>query len=483
MRKFRLAHLTTLVLTFCTMAGVNSSAQTYQLLATFDGTNGAQPQYAFLTQGLDGNIYGTTSSGGTNSKGTVFRVTPEGTLTTLYNFCGQAKCTDGSEPEWGLVLATNGNFYGTTYYGGAYNEGTVFEITSAGELTTLYSFCAQARCPDGAFPNALIQGSDGNLYGVTEYGGLGASYGSVFKITLAGKLTTLHSFMAYDGAYPTGSLLQASNGDFYGTTFIGGALGNVGTIFQITAAGKFSTLHNFNTYDGASPTGQLVQSSNGNIYGATAGGGVYNNEGCLANGCGTLFKITTGGSLTTLYKFCTEDPSCNDGEGPYGGMLLATNGELYGTTSGGGLDGNGLIFQMSPTGNPKNLYNFCPEHSCAGGASPYAGLLQSTSGTFYGTTNYGGANGDGTIFSLADGLGPFVKTLPTSAKTGATITILGSELTGTTAVSFNGEAASFAVVSATEITATVPPGATSGTVSVKTPAGTLDSNISFRVIQ
>ena len=257
-------------------------AQTLTKLLDFNGADGDFPYLAGLIQGTDGNFYGTTDGGGVYEQGTVFKVTAGGTLTTLYTFCSQIYCTDGAAPEAGLVQATDGNFYGTTYSGGTYGQGTVFRITATGDLSTLYNFCSQSGCADGADPEAgLVQGTDGNLYGTTSYGGITDSCdgcGTVFKITLAGQLTTLHSFdYVDDGAYPQAGLVQATDGSFYGTTNIGGASGiAAGTVFGITSAGQLTTLYAFcqtDCTDGAYPQAGLMQATDGNLYGTTSFGG------------------------------------------------------------------------------------------------------------------------------------------------------------------------------------------------------------------
>jgi uncharacterized repeat protein (TIGR03803 family) len=238
------------------------SGQTFTTLHSFDSTDGATP-FAGLILATDGNLYGTTGGQGTSGGGTVFKITPSGTLTTLYNFCARANCTDGNIPIAGLVQATNGNFYGTTLGGGVFLEGTVFEITPSGALTTLYTFCAQTNCTDGQAPgSALVQGTDGNFYGTTALGGSGTPpVGTVFKITPSGSLTTLHSFDRTDGEQPYGTLIQATNGNFYGTASIGGANGN-GTVFKITSSGALTTLYNFcaqsNCADGGNPIAGLL---------------------------------------------------------------------------------------------------------------------------------------------------------------------------------------------------------------------------------
>jgi len=460
--------------------------QTFTTLHSFDGTDGANPGYESLVQGIDGNFYGTTFHGGTSSActggcGTVFKMTPGGTLTTLHSFDG----ADGAVPFEGLVLATNGNFYGTTSAGGANGDGTVFEITPAGKLTTLHSFDGT----DGCHPYAgLVQAANENFYGATPFCGA-YDDGTVFEITALGALTTLHHFNNPGGAPgPNFPLVQSINGNLYGETYVGGAYGD-GTVFEITAGGTLTTLHNFDGTDGEGLAG-LALATDGNFYGPTYSGGANNTcTGDTLRGCGTVFKITPGGTLTTLYSFCTRT-GCTDGEGPTdAGLVQATNGRFYGTTSSGGPYnssgctwlgdvGCGTVFQITAGGTLTTLHSF----DVTDGSEPIGGLVQATDGKFYGTTFYGGASGAGTVFSLSVGLGPFVETLPTSGKVGTTVIILGNNLTSATSVSFNGTAAPFKVVSNSEITAVVPFGATTGRVQVVTTRGSFSSKVPFRVV-
>jgi uncharacterized repeat protein (TIGR03803 family) len=286
--------------------------------------------------------------GGANNDGTVFKITTGGALTTLYSFCSKASCADGANPLGALVQAGNGNFYGTTYGGGANNDGTVFEITPGGSLTTLYTFCSKANCADGASPQGdLVQG-----------------------------------FL---------------NGNFYGTTYGGGAQSS-GTLFEITPGGALTTLYTFcsktNCTDGASPQVPLVQDSFGDIYGTTEYSG--------ANSGGTVFKLTSWGALHTLYHFCSKGGSaCTDGEYPLAGPVLGNDGNLYGTTYGGGANSDGTVFQLTPWGVLATLYNFCSKANCTDGANPEAPLVQGNDGNFYSTTSFGGAYNLGTAFKLA----------------------------------------------------------------------------------
>jgi uncharacterized repeat protein (TIGR03803 family) len=476
------------LLLFCATIAIASSAQTLTTLHSFDSTDGANP-FPGLVQATDGNFYGTTYGGGANANnGTVFKITPSGTLTTLYSFCAQSGCTDGALPAAGLVQAGDGNLYGTAVYGGANNRGTIFKITPSGTLTTLYSFCAQNGCADGALPFAGLVQANGNFYGTTEFGGT-YSYGAIFRITPSGTLTTLYSFCANsgcpDGARPAAGLIQATNGVFYGTTQAGGANKNAicavegcGTVFKVTPVGALTTLYSFcsksGCTDGQTSDAGLIQATDGNFYGTTVGGGANNNNG-------TIFKISPSGTLTTLYSLCSQS-ACTDGQSPVAGLIQATAGNFYGTTVSGGTLGAGTIFKITPSGTLTTLHSFCTQSGCVDGQEPNAGLIQGTNGSFYGTTFIGGAHGYGAVFNLSTGLGPFVETRPTSGKVGAAVKILGTNLTGATSVAFNGTAATFTVVSSTEITTTVPTGATTGNVQVTTPRGTLKSNVVFRVI-
>ena len=463
MRTLRVSNLAVL-LCLCGLFTISAGAQTFTPLASFNSTNGRNPGLGTLIQGTDGNFYGTTNNGGTYDFGAVYKVTPTGTITTLYSFCSLINCNDGKFPYSSLVQASDGNFYGTTNAGGPNGYGEIFKITPSGTFSVFYGFCSQSLCPDGQNPFAgVIQGTDGFLYGSTNT--------TIFKISTAGVLSTLYTFCNSSGCpngnLPEGTLVQATNGNFYGITTLGGSNG-CGTIFEITSAGKFTALHSLvQATEGCYPSDSLVQASNGNFYGTTSSGG--------ANNAGTLFKITPAGALTVLYTFCSQT-NCADGGYVHAGLMQATDGNFYGTTSAGA-GGNGVVFEFTSSNVMTTLHTF----SGPDGDVPYAALAQGTDGTFYGTTLDGGANNDGTVFNLSTGLGAFVKLATASGKVGSVITILGTNLTGASKVTFNGTSAAFTVVSASEITATVPSGATTGTVNVTTPTGTLKSNVSFRV--
>jgi uncharacterized repeat protein (TIGR03803 family) len=388
-------------------------AQTLTTLHSFDYTDGYHP-LAGLVQATNGNLYGTTPAGGANGYGTIFTITRGGTLTTLYNFCPQPQngCTDGAQPAPGLIQSPNGNFYGTTSQGGATDAafGTVFKITPGGNLTTLYSFCSQRHCKDGAEPLAgLVQGTNGDFYGTTNLGGA-IGHGTVFKITPSGKLTTLHSFDGTDGYGSYANMIQGTDGNFYGATVEGGTHDNCwdfmgegcGTVFKITPSGELTTIYSFCSQynqnvctDGAHPSG-LVQGTDGTFHGVTGIGG--------ANGYGTVFQITSSSMLTNIYSFCPQS-GCADGSYPSAELVQATDGNFYGVTAHGGANnscslGCGTIFKITPGGKLTTLFIF----DGADGATPSSGLIQGTNGKFYGTTQDGGAINDGTVYRLSLGL-------------------------------------------------------------------------------
>jgi uncharacterized repeat protein (TIGR03803 family) len=509
-RLFTFATFACLVFVFCAATATVSAAQvTVTALVTFDGTNGSNPSNMVLAQGADGNFYGVTEYGGANNScyqgcGTVFKMTPSGTLTTLYNFCAQANCADGTYPKGSLVQAADGDFYGVTQLGGNSNSdcgggcGTIFKITPKGALTTLYAFCSLANCADGAEPFAgLVQAANGKFYGTNLYGGLSACFhgcGTVFEMSAKGKLTTLYSFCQLaecaDGAFPSGPLVEATNGNFYGEAEEGGLNYN-GTIFEISPSGRLTTLFTFDGTNGSLPNGGLIQ-ANGDFYGVTSSGG--SSIGGLEcqyvadGGCGTVFEVTDGGELTTLCNFGVP-PGCPIPAGPNGPLVQGTDGNFYGTVSQIFYDyppsGPGSIYEVTSKGSTTTIYSFCQLANCADGLYPGGGMLQATNGTFYGTTDgsiYYGPPFYGNIFSLSTGLAPFAKTQPTSAKEGATIGILGQGFSSSSIVQFGGvQATSIKLSGSTFLEAIVPAGALTGSVTVTTDGATLTSNQQFRV--
>ncbi len=364
--------------------------------------NGANPQAA-LAIGHDGNFYGTTSQGGSGTNynggigdfGTIFKMTTNGTLTTLVSLEFDP---DGANPQAGMTLGNDGNLYGTTYQGGSGGYGTVFRVMTNGTIPTLASF----NSANGANPQAnLTLGNDGNFYGTTYKGG-SSDYGTVFRMTTNGALTTLVSF-GITGAtnglippiYPMAGLTLGSDGNFYGTTVQGGR--GFGTVFKMTINGTLTTLAAFNSTNGAYPQAGLTLGNDGNFYGTTSQGG--------SSGPGTVFKVTTNGNLTRLVSF-----NYNNGADPRAGLTLGSDGNFYGTTSAGGSSGYGTVFQMTTSGGFGTLVSF----NKANGANPMAALTLGSDGKFYGTTSAGGSDGLGTVFRL-NPLAPLIVSQPQPA--------------------------------------------------------------------
>jgi uncharacterized repeat protein (TIGR03803 family) len=374
-----------LVMGVLVLSGVMRAQTKLDVMAGFGLVPPQNPQ-AQLIQGTDGNFYGTTISGGASNAGTVFQVTPTGALTILHTFVGGS--ADGAYPYASLVQGTDGNFYGTTYSGGAFNAGMVFQVTPTGTYAILHTFAGGST--DGASPfSGLRQGSDGNFYGTTFSGGA-SNAGTVFQVTPTGAFTILHTFAGghADGAYPFGGLIQGTDGNFYGTTYSGGA-SNAGTVFQLTPTGTLTILHTFvgGSGDGSYPFAGLTQGADGNFYGTTVFGGISN--------AGIAFQLTPGGTLTVLHTFAG---GSTDGADPYGGLVQGTDGNVYGTTSQGGTLNKGTVFQVTLTGNFMILHSFAG--GSTDGANPFGGLIQGTNGNFFGTTSQGGASNAGTAFQV-----------------------------------------------------------------------------------
>ena len=390
------------VLTFVLFAPASGVGQDYKVLYNFcsasNCTDGAGPQ-ASLIRDAAGNFYGTTNGGGANQLGTIFKLDSTGHYTVLYSFCSALYCTDGFGPLAGLIMDTTGNLYGTTYYGGANSQGgTVFKLDSAGHYTVLYSFCSASNCRDGGYPYAgLILDAAGNLYGTTSGGGANGN-GTVFKLDSAGHYTVLYNFCSAsnctDGANPLASLILDAAGNLYGTTDYGGA-NDIGAVFKLDSAGHYTVLYAFcsasNCTDGSNPYAGLILDTTGNLYGTTVSGG--------ANNDGTVFKLDRAGHYTVLYSFCSAS-NCTDGVNALAGVILDAAGNLYGTTDYGGANQSGTVFKLDSAGHYIVFYNFCSASNCTDGRSPFAGLIQDAAGNVYGTTVAGGANGQGTVFSL-----------------------------------------------------------------------------------
>jgi uncharacterized repeat protein (TIGR03803 family) len=361
---------------------------------------GGNPQ-ASLIQASDGNLYGTTSSGGSNGAGTVFTISNPTTSpaeSVIYNFTG---ASDGGTPYASLIQASDGSLYGTTLSGGSAGYGTVFKISNPMTSPTesvIYSFTGGS---DGASPTAsLIQGSDGNLYGTTLYGGPGGN-GTVFKIsnpTASPTESVIYTFTGgVDGASPSASVILASDGNFYGTTFFGGSSG-WGTVFKISnpmISPTESVIYTFTGgSDGGAPSASVIEASDGNLYGTTSAGGGL-------GGWGTVFEISnpmTSPTESVIYSFT----GGSDGGTPYASVILASDGNLYGTTASCGSGANGTAFKISnPTTTPAEsvIYSFA---GASDGAYPTASLIEASDGNLYGTTKAGGSSGYGTVFKISN---------------------------------------------------------------------------------
>ena len=366
-----------------------AAAQTLQTIYSFNNSNGpAQPQ-GRLVQGADGNFYGTTTAGGTSGKGTVFKMTPNGVLTTLVNF----NDANGADLTAGVVQGRDGNFYGLTMRGGSSSNGTAFKMTPNGVLTTLHNFSSIGSDfinADGAFPlGGLVQGTDGNFYGATPAAGSGLN-GTAFMVTPNGGFTTLANFDYNSGLFGYGAqagLMLGTDGNFYGTYQLAQT---TSTVFQMTPNGALTTLASLDSVgaDGYEPLGELVQGTDGNFYGTMASGG----RGGGGTGYGTVFKVTPNVGFTILVRF-----NSINGAQPRAGLIQGRDGNLYGTTEFGGSQGGGTVFKVTTNGVLTTLVSFNY------GAYPLAGLVQAADGSFYGTTKFGGSGGGGTIFKLSVG--------------------------------------------------------------------------------
>lgn len=324
------------------------------------------------------------------------------TFTTLGSFADAT----GINPVGKLVQAANGDLYGMTTWGGANGLGTVFKVTTSGTATTLVHFeGTNGKNPYGS----LALGEDGNLYGITTWGGT-SDRGTVFMMTPAGSLTTLYSFSNSNG-HPRGGLVQGSDGDFYGTTRQGGA-NSLGTIFKITSTGAYTLLASFNGANGQNPEGSLVEGTDGSFYGTALAGG--------ANSHGTVFKVTTEGVLTAIASF-----DGINGSIPNGGLVLGADGDFYGVTTAG--DTNGTIFKVTSAGLITKLHTF------DNASNPSGSLVQAESGYFYGLSGQGGTNNLGRLFRMSPS-----GTVVTLVHFNGTSSPLGSSPSGYLTIASNG---------------------------------------------
>lgn len=371
-----LALMTALVLGMVMVSA--GQAQTFTTLYNFTGgADGGYPSGG-LVQDTAGSLYGTTADGGSSGYGTVFKLDTAGKETVLHSFKG----ADGSYPGMGpLVMDSAGTLYGTTFYGGASGYGTVFKLDTAGQETVLHSFTGK----DGSYPTAgVIRDSARNLYGTTLAGGT-SDYGTVFKLSKAGRLTVLHSFRNTDGAYPIAGVVLDSKGNLYGATEEGGPLG-YGTVFKLSKIGKETVLFYFGESNGSLPWGTPFMDASGDLYGtADEGGFLYDR--------GTVWRFTKTGGLGVLHQFAG---GTSDGEYPRAGVVLDSNGNLYGNTEWGGSSGSyGTVYELSGA-TVTLLHTF----SGPDGSFPVGTVLRDANGNLYGATTAGGSYGAGTVWEI-----------------------------------------------------------------------------------
>jgi uncharacterized repeat protein (TIGR03803 family) len=319
-------------------------ASVYDFCQDTDCSDGARPGN-YLVHGKDGLIYGVATAGGKLGAGTVFKLTAQGKLTTIYRFCSKPSCADGIQPV-SVIFDANGALFGTTFGGGSHGAGTVFTIDSSGTLRVLHNFCSVGNCLDGVQPGALLLGKDGNFYGTTAAGGKNQA-GAVFRMTPTGTFTRLYSLcsekLCADGDEPTPRLAQGQDGNFYGTTQLGGAT-RTGVAFRVTPTGTWTVLHSFcvKNYcdDGSTPRDGLTLAKDGSFYGAVNAGGRFYS--------GLLFHLTAAGDYSIVKQFCARG-GCFDGSLPLASPILGDDGLLYGTAAGGGdKDNTGVVYRFTP---------------------------------------------------------------------------------------------------------------------------------------
>jgi uncharacterized repeat protein (TIGR03803 family) len=455
------------------IGSASAQAQTFTRIASFDGANGAFV-YGPLSQGPDGRLYSAANGGGVENCGviasgcgTIFSVNQHGELKLLHTFCLEDGCPDGASPFGGLLWTSNGYFYATTGNGGvsgpgcASGCGTVYRLNSAGRFETVQNNFSWDGV--GAGPESpLVQTLDGSLYGTTIEG-------PVFAIELDGQFLLTINLGDYGSSFP---LIQGTDGNFYGASYYGVQNGCAcGVVFELTSFGNLITLHAFSGPDGEFPNGPLIQALDGSLYGTTAQGGSE-----VHCDCGTIFRIDPNGAFTSLHSFHGR----SDGRAPTG-LIQATDGDFYGVTAGGGngcgLNTCGTVFGMNQAGQVSTLHVFPNSENIQPSS-----LLQATDGNLYGTTVRGGDDNDGSIFRMDIGLSPFVALLRYSGRIGDTGGILGQGFMTASKVELNGTPIKFKVISDTLIEVSVPEGAASGYVTVTTDSGILTSNKPFQVI-
>ena len=362
----------------------STRAQTFTVQHNFTGASDGGNPYAGEVWDASGNAYSTASGGGSSANGVVFKLGKNGRETVLYTFTGGS---DGGEPLAGLLRDAAGNLYGTTFAGGASGNGVVFKLSKSGKETVLHSFAGGSS--DGAHPwGSLIQDAEGNFYGTT-FGGGASNWGTVYKLSKGGKETILHTFTggSSDGEFPYyTSLLMDTSGTLYGITAQGGT-SNRGVVYKLSKSGRLKVLHSFigGTTDGCFPYGTLAIDTEGNFYGTT-----YK---CGSANAGIVWKLSPKGAETVLHTFVG---GSSDGAYPYAGLIVDAEGNFYGDTAYGGSSNAGTVYKLNKKGAVKVLHSF----TGADGESPIGGLVWDTSGNLYGTAYEGGDDGYGTAWKL-----------------------------------------------------------------------------------
>jgi uncharacterized repeat protein (TIGR03803 family) len=456
-----------------------------------------------VTLGTDGNFYGTDQDGGPTGGGCgfsgcgqLYKVTPKGAETVVYNFTNST--TDGDDPQSAPIEGTDGKFYGTTPYSAGYYISIAYSITSGGKFSTLHTF---TNAEGQNVYAGLVQGTDGNFYGVAQTQGANG-FGTIYKMTPSGTVTVLHNFTSTDGNYPYYPLVQASDGNLYGVA--GGGTGSgSGVIFKITPNGTYTVLRNLNTTDGSSPGSSLVQATDGKLYGVTSLDGPLNG--------GTIYRITTTGNFSVLHSF--DGTNVIDGYNPASPLRQNTNGKFYSDTYYGGTStvcggyGCGVVYSLD-----MGLKPFVSLVTTSGKEGAKIGILgqgfssssivkfgrvQASSFTREGNTYIaatvpvGALTGKVTVTTGATALTSaqtfrvkptLLSFNPSSGKVGTPVAIAGTAFMQTTKVTFGGVAATkFTVNSDNHVTANVPTGAVSGKIVVRTKGGSAASTTDFTV--
>ncbi len=457
------------------LAALPAAAQTPTTVLALTGAAGqpVSPDGTTIAQGRDGNLYLTSQFGGPSTAPTLFKVTPAGVLTSVYSPGGIL---------FGTTLGTDGDIYASNYNGGANGFGDLFKVTPSGTATLLYTFLFSSGPANPYAPP--IEAASGIYYGTTIESEERDGYvpeSVAYSVTPAGVFKIVHTFTGTDGQNVYASLVQGTDGNFYGCSAAGGT-DNDGVIFKMTAAGTVTVLHNFAGTDGAGCYYSLVQGTDGNFYGVAGGG---------ADSVGVVFKISPSGVYSVIHNF----NGTTDGSYPNASLIQATDGNLYGVTGSQGNGDAGSIYKVTTAGVLTTLYSFT---SGADGGIPQTALMQHTNGLLYGSTYtggdlncfttvyYGGQSvinaGCGVIFSLNIKAKPFVRLVSTSGKVGSKIGVLGQDFSASSVVKFNGMTATTVTRTGTTfLMATVPAGATDGKVTVTTGTTTLTSAQKFVV--